>query len=927
MRTSTPAALLAFLVAAPLAAQEDPPTTIRDVAVIDVVIGSLPEHRSVAIDDGRIAAVGPAAGVVAPAGAAVVDGTGRYLIPRLWDMPTHLLWTTDVAGSRAQPVRDTVRVAAPTGERAADRASVQAAFDAVQPGGTVAFAAGTYMIGRDGLVLRTPGVAAAGDTIRVEAPTGQVESDRVRVQDAFDRVRPGGVVAFASGTYVLGEGARLNVPDVTVLGHSDGTVLRGCDPERFEFPEGFGMDDVGAVALGCTGLFVLADRQTIRGLTFDHTWHGIYVGHLPSSSGEPPTDSGFGGHLIENNVFRYVPNGIRVVGPTADPTVIRDNDVVNAFHAFQSNGATVHIFDNRITVPEPQSVPASYHPESAVILSPGPASGSCEGSRVVGNVVEGTVHGIQILAGGDRGTCRNHEIRDNVIRIRKVPLPPGYPRHFRDFYFGDEAEGSAVSGTAIRLHGEVLGPADGVSAAITNVLIQDNRVLGGDGLGIQLVSASGNRVIDNHVSGIRRRSPFPGLTWGDDPNRWREANGSGIWASSGSDGNEIVGNTFEDIAGAAVVLEGDSNRVEIRTASDSVRDLGSGNQVSGPGAESAAPSHEEKFVDAGGVRLHYLDFGGEGLPVVFLHSESWDAHTYEDFAPRFTDRNRVLALTRRGYGKSEGHGGGYDVPTQAESIVDFLDTLGIERAVFAGNSSPTPLLTYLAERHPERVAGVVYLAGLLPWWQREEVWEADPTGALEMAYRAIYDPAARERFLRQDTYRPGFVRTEAHLLAVPALAFAARAGTIGYERLSIPLLLVGSPLQRDLYPEWPPSPLRAWAERLVDDDAFRRQSLEQIQDEEARSYLLRLAADELLQAAVQDHQRQAIGPAEVAGQERFRRAFEDHLRLVRLHVPVVEGYEYRDAPERIESHIRRFLEEVGDSGRDHPPPHPRPHGL
>jgi hypothetical protein len=64
---------------------------------------------------------------------------------------------------------------------------------------------------------------------------------------------------------------------------------------------------------------------------------------------------------------------------------------------------------------------------------------------------------------------------------------------------------------------------------------------------------------------------------------WEDANGSAIWLSSGSDGNEIVGNTFEDIAGSAVVIQGDSNRVVLRSEDDAVRDLGNGNWVSSPG--------------------------------------------------------------------------------------------------------------------------------------------------------------------------------------------------------------------------------------------------------------------------------------------------------------------------------------------------------
>ena len=53
-----------------------------------------------------------------------------------------------------------------------------------------------------------------------------------------------------------------------------------------------------------------------------------------------------------------------------------------------------------------------------------------------------------------------------------------------------------------------------------------------------------------------------------------------------------------------------------------------------------------------GVRLHYLDFGGTGQPLVFLAGLGNTAHAYDDFAPAFTDRFHVVALTRRGFGES-----------------------------------------------------------------------------------------------------------------------------------------------------------------------------------------------------------------------------------------------------------------------------------
>jgi len=80
--------LLAVTLLASPAFAED--VAIVNVTVVDTQAGALAAHRTVVLHDGRIASV--AAGP-APTGAKIVDGRGRYLVPGLWDMVTHLSWT------------------------------------------------------------------------------------------------------------------------------------------------------------------------------------------------------------------------------------------------------------------------------------------------------------------------------------------------------------------------------------------------------------------------------------------------------------------------------------------------------------------------------------------------------------------------------------------------------------------------------------------------------------------------------------------------------------------------------------------------------------------------------------------------------------------------------------------------------------------
>ena len=81
----------------PANAQKGSPLAIAHVTVIDCT-GSAPKPNStVVIAGGHIAAVGPSDRVSIPAGARVVDGNGKFLIPGLWDMHGHLTDATEDA--------------------------------------------------------------------------------------------------------------------------------------------------------------------------------------------------------------------------------------------------------------------------------------------------------------------------------------------------------------------------------------------------------------------------------------------------------------------------------------------------------------------------------------------------------------------------------------------------------------------------------------------------------------------------------------------------------------------------------------------------------------------------------------------------------------------------------------------------------------
>ena len=118
--------------------------------------------------------------------------------------------------------------------------------------------------------------------------------------------------------------------------------------------------------------------------------------------------------------------------------------------------------------------------------------------------------------------------------------------------------------------------------------------------------------------------------------------------------------------------------------------------------------HKTGFITVNKIKLHYLDWGGKGDTLLFLHGMSGTAHFYDAFAPRFTNQFRVLGLTRRGHGESEMPETGYNTATLVEDVRQFLDALKIQRLVLAGHSFAGDEVTRFAVMYPDRVIKVIY---------------------------------------------------------------------------------------------------------------------------------------------------------------------------------------------------------------------------
>lgn len=146
-----------------------------------------------------------------------------------------------------------------------------------------------------------------------------------------------------------------------------------------------------------------------------------------------------------------------------------------------------------------------------------------------------------------------------------------------------------------------------------------------------------------------------------------------------------------------------------------------GADPSDPAAGTVSVSVTERFVKVSHtpeVSLQVRDWqraGNTGPTIVLLAGLGANARYFDSLAPALAAGSRVVAISRRGYGRSDkplpvrSATQYYDTDTLAADLKAVLDELGLPRVVLAGHSIAGNELTRFAGLHPGRVQGLVYL--------------------------------------------------------------------------------------------------------------------------------------------------------------------------------------------------------------------------
>ena len=196
------------------------------------------------------------------------------------------------------------------------------------------------------------------------------------------------------------------------------------------------------------------------------------------------------------------------------------------------------------------------------------------------------------------------------------------------------------------------------------------------------------------------------------------------------------------------------------------------------------------------VALNHRVEGPEGAPVlVLLNSLGADLRMWEPQAAALRGELRLVRLDTRGHGDSPVPAGPWTLADLGGDVLALLDSLGIERASFAGVSLGGSTAVWLAAHAPERVDRVLacftaaWFGSPDPWLKRAEIVRAKGVEAVADAvidrwFTEEVDPGLRARMREMIVATP----PEGYAAATEVVAHLDLREDLG--RITAPTLVV-----------------------------------------------------------------------------------------------------------------------------------------
>lgn len=142
------------------------------------------------------------------------------------------------------------------------------------------------------------------------------------------------------------------------------------------------------------------------------------------------------------------------------------------------------------------------------------------------------------------------------------------------------------------------------------------------------------------------------------------------------------------------------------------------------------------YVAVGGFNIYY-EKHGSGSTILFLHAGLQDHNMWEDQVKFFSKDHQVITIDLPYHGKTTGN----DTTFLARDLVKIiLDSLGIQKASFAGLSMGASVVQDFIIAYPERVDKAILISAGLNGYEKKY-----PIDSLSMRWYPLFDSALKAK--------------------------------------------------------------------------------------------------------------------------------------------------------------------------------------
>lgn len=131
-------------------------------------------------------------------------------------------------------------------------------------------------------------------------------------------------------------------------------------------------------------------------------------------------------------------------------------------------------------------------------------------------------------------------------------------------------------------------------------------------------------------------------------------------------------------------------------------------------ASAQAETIESRFAEVNGLRMHYLQAGKTGSPVILLHGYAQNSHMWRPLMTELGKTHRVIAPDLRGFGDTTKAETGYDKKTMAQDVHALARLLGIDKAGIVGHDIGLMVAYAYAAQYPTEVDRIALLDAFIP---------------------------------------------------------------------------------------------------------------------------------------------------------------------------------------------------------------------